>query len=337
MATPLTLARAWRILKEVDLEAIRQAAETPLRVRLLAESTADADDLALLLIAGHPPAADWLDTMDVAMAIEYEQVARASSGRALVDPPDLLLVVSRVPASPSLDAALRPWRDRKTRMVNVNLASTEPHGRVTRQGRWARVAVDRLEPAAADPISEAILSVVDDDERLALGRQFPMLRACLFDQLTGETARANAGYAFSSGLAEAVPLLTVPLNIGDTVVLTKNQLVMAYRLALAAGKQGSPRHLLTEILGVLGGGLLFRQLARQLVGLIPVLGIVPKVAVAYGGTWAIGRAVALWAEKGETLTRARMRQLLDEGMSRGRSVAASLKRTEKSGGPQKSV
>jgi hypothetical protein len=45
---------------------------------------------------------------------------------------------------------------------------------------------------------------------------------------------------------------------------------------------------------MLGGGLVFRQLARQLVGLIPVVGIVPKVAVAYGGTCMIGRAVVLW-------------------------------------------
>ena len=44
------------------------------------------------------------------------------------------------------------------------------------------------------------------------------------------------------------------------------------------------------------------QVARQLVGLIPVVGIAPKVAVAYGGTWAIGQAVVLWATTGQALT-----------------------------------
>jgi hypothetical protein len=57
------------------------------------------------------------------------------------------------------------------------------------------------------------------------------------------------------------------------------------------------------------------------VGLIPFIGIVPKVAVAYGGTWAIGRAVGLWATEGQLLTSARLRQLSREGFARGREVA----------------
>ena len=54
---------------------------------------------------------------------------------------------------------------------------------------------------------------------------------------------------------------------------------MSYRIALASGKKGTPRELVGEVLGVIGGGFLFRQGARQLVGLIPVAGIAPKVAV----------------------------------------------------------
>jgi hypothetical protein len=72
--------------------------------------------------------------------------------------------------------------------------------------------------------------------------------------------------------------------------------------------------------------LLFRQAARQLVGLLPVIGLVPKVAVAYGGTWAIGRAVVLWATGGGAVTRARLRELSREGLARGREVARSFRR-----------
>jgi uncharacterized protein (DUF697 family) len=107
-------------------------------------------------------------------------------------------------------------------------------------------------------------------------------------------------------------------------VLTKNQLVMSYRLAIAAGKDGEPRAMIGEILGVLGGGLLFRQLARQLVGLIPVVGLVPKVAIAYGGTWAIGRAIVLWATEGREVSQDLVRSLSNEGLQRGRAVAARL-------------
>ena len=44
------------------------------------------------------------------------------------------------------------------------------------------------------------------------------------------------------------------------------------------------------------------RLARQLVGLRPVIGLVPKVAVAYGGTWAIGKAVGRLGDGGRRLT-----------------------------------
>ena len=102
------------------------------------------------------------------------------------------------------------------------------------------------------------------------------------------------------------------------IVLTKNQLLMGYRLVLASGRDGEPKKLIGEILGMLGGGLVFRQLARQLVGLIPVVGIIPKVAVAYGGTWAIGRAVVLWVTEGRTASAETLRTLSREGLLRGR-------------------
>jgi hypothetical protein len=57
-----------------------------------------------------------------------------------------------------------------------------------------------------------------------------------------------------------------------------------------------------------------------------VLGIVPKVAVAYGGTWAIGRAVVLWATEGHKVTGDRLKQLSREGLARGREVARAMKR-----------
>jgi uncharacterized protein (DUF697 family) len=116
----------------------------------------------------------------------------------------------------------------------------------------------------------------------------------------------------------------VPLNLGDMVVLTKNQLMMSYRLVLAAGRDGEPRKLIGEILSVLGGGFLFRQAARQLVGLIPVAGLVPKVAIAYGGTWAIGRAVVAWTTEGREITSDFVRSMSIEGLERGRSVASRL-------------
>src|SRR5439155_1751921 len=65
-------------------------------------------------------------------------------------------------------------------------------------------------------------------------------------------------------------------------------------------------------------------LARQLVGLIPVAGIVPKVAVAYAGTLAIGRAVVAWAAYGQALEPGTVRRLYRQALSHGKDVARAL-------------
>ena len=317
----LALRRVWEIIKEVDLEAIRRQAETPLRVAIVAESAAEADDLAVLLAAGDPKAAAWLQPMDADLA---SRLAGTEAGAAVVEGPDLVVLLTREKPAAAMSAVKQAWHDRRTPLLEV-VPGVEPSSPVRPQPHHARVALGTAATNRADRLAEALFAIVEPDRRLALARQFPALRPCAFSTLIEETSRANAGYAFSTGLAEVVPVLGIPMTIGDIIVLTKNQLLMGYRIALAAGLSGRPRDLLTEILGVLGGGLLFRQVARQLVGLVPVIGIVPKVAVAYGGTWAIGRAVTLWATGGGRVTRERLRQLSHEGLRRGRSVAEGMK------------
>ncbi len=325
MANPLTLARVWRILKEVDLDAIRREAETPVRVLVVGDTTTDADALAVLLAEDQPDPTPWLTSVDAALA--REGIGNLLPGNKVPGTFDLVLLVSRGPQlSNEMTVVRQAWVDRGVSLVTVALESGERPGKVRTEAKRARVSVDRLDARSMDAVAAAIFHVVTPDQRIALARELPGLRACVFEALVSETAKANAGYAFSTGLAEVIPLLDIPLNIGDVIVLTKNQLVMGYRIALAAGKEGRARDLIGEIVGVLGGGLIFRQIARQLIGLVPVIGIVPKVAVAYGGTWAIGRAVTLWATEGEKLTAGRLRELSREGLARGREMARGLKR-----------
>jgi uncharacterized protein (DUF697 family) len=191
---------------------------------------------------------------------------------------------------------------------------------------YALVIVDPDQPVdagVADAVA-ALAHALPEQDRLAFARELPVFRPAVADIIIEETARANASFAFTSGLAETVPVLTAPLNLGDMVVLTKNQLVMGYRLVLASGRDGEPKTLIGELLGVIGGGLLFRQMARQLVGLIPIAGILPKVAIAYGGTWAVGRAVLFWVTEGRPATSEAVRSFSKEGLERGRAVAKEI-------------
>jgi uncharacterized protein (DUF697 family) len=325
MPSVLALSRVWQIIKEVDLEAIRRQAEAPVRVAVVAETAAGADDLAVLLASGAPESSAWLTAMDAGLASDVSGVAPDDP---VVDGPDVVvLVMAGDRAAPAMNAVRQAWLKRRTPLVEVVLGG-RPGGVERLDSNRARVALDLARPEQVGTLAEALFAVVGPDRRLALARQFPALRPCAFSTLIDETSKANAGYAFSTGIAEIVPVLGIPMAIGDVVVLTKNQLVMGYRIALAAGKSGRPRDLVGEIIGVLGGGLLFRQVARQLIGLVPVIGIVPKVAVAYGGTWAIGRAVTLWATGGGRVTAARLRQLSREGLRRGQSVAREMGRAE---------
>ena len=137
--------------------------------------------------------------------------------------------------------------------------------------------------------------------RLPFARRLPPLRPAALNMLIQETSQVNASYSFTTGLGETVPGLNFVLGAGDAIVLTKNQLMMAYKIALVSGKTGSPQQLLGEIVGVLGGGFLFRQLARQMSGLIPV-----------------------WATEGQKITPELMSGHYREALQQGRKAAQRI-------------
>ena len=288
----LKFANVWRVIKEVDLDAIRREAQLPF-------------DLA---IVGEP--------------------ALAELARATLSPGGARAPHRFVRVNPPAGATITP-----TAVLVVTAPGARPHqvddALAQLGGSRLPYALAVIDPTTAvePPLAQAaatILGQLGDADRLAFAHQIPLFRPAYFERVIEETARANASFAFTSGLAEVVPILSLPLNLGDMVVLTKNQLLMAYRLALAAGRDGEPRKLVGELLGVIGGGLLFRQMARQLVGLIPVVGIIPKVAVSYGGTFAVGRAVVLWLTTGRTATADALRGFSREGFERGRAVATDI-------------
>jgi len=280
----------------------------------VAAALEDAQKLAELLAAPHG-SHPWIRTMD-------QEEGRRVAGAATFD---LAVVVSRE-AEPggTLASTAEMLRAAKVPVVTVVCGSTRPFDALARPGEGSRAAIPDLDEERLPAVVQAVLASVPPHKALALARHLPTLRPQLIKELIEDTAKANAIYALTTGLAEVVPVLDVPLNLADIVVLTKNQLVMSYKIALASGKSGSPRHMIGEVLGVVGGAFLFRQGARQLIGLIPLAGIAPKVVVAYAGTQAIGRAVAVWAAEGRKLSRSTVQRLYREARGRGRHVADSL-------------
>jgi uncharacterized protein (DUF697 family)/ribosomal protein L40E len=161
-------------------------------------------------------------------------------------------------------------------------------------------------------------------QQIALGRQFPLFRLTIARQLINETCLSNAAYSFSTGLAEIVPVLDLPLNVTDLVVLTKSQAFLAYRLGLLLGFSTRWQDYVTEFGSVIGSGFVWRQIARSLIGLIPAWGIIPKVVVAYSGTYVVGNAILGWYLTGRKLSPKQMRALSVQAITRGKEYARKL-------------
>lgn len=158
---------------------------------------------------------------------------------------------------------------------------------------------------------------------LALGRAYPGLRQVVCYRLIQDTCTTNAVYAAGTGLASMVPGIGIPFAVADIVILTKNQVMMAYKIALVMGETGSLREVLPEMASVVGAGFMWRQIARELAVLIP-LGVVLKTAIAYAGTYVTGHAMYHWYATGEKLTRQDLKILFQEAYHRGQLAAAEL-------------
>ena len=308
LSRPFRAARLLSLVREIDLGAIKDEAER----RFSLELTGDAGlttKLAELLSA----------TPGRSGIHPYLTVTLQLAGAAV----DLRLHVQRGYASPP---ALQPQVPTLSVCVLEGTETPQQVGaELPHPGEAGRVVLDNLNAQTVQNVLvPQILRTLPPALHLAVGRQLPAFRPAVIRGLVEEASRANALYAASTGVAEIVPVLNLPLNVADTVVLSKNQLVMAYKVALAAGKTGRPQELIGEIVGVLGGGLLFRQVARGLVGLIPVWGIVPKVAVAYAGTQVVGTATSFWATEGRTASAVEVRELYAGALTKGRQVAERL-------------
>ncbi len=177
-------------------------------------------------------------------------------------------------------------------------------------------------------LSELLVKSIPS-RQTALARAFPALRPHLLKRLVEDVSWQNATYILMSGIGEMVPVLNISVDMADMLILTKNQAIMAYRIALGMGEEGSAEDVLPELLSVVGSGFLWRQAARQLIGLIPGWGVVPQVLVAYAGTYATGMAVYQWYATGRKLSKKEMRGLYKQAMARGKLLLPKIKASVK--------
>ena len=139
----------------------------------------------------------------------------------------------------------------------------------------------------------------------------------------------NAQFAALSSLPANLPLIGGLVgDVADVLVLTKNQLLLLFKLAGLYGRDLElGRQLIVEVLPVVGGAFVWRSAARALVGLLPpLLGVVPKTIVAFTGTYIVGETARYYFRFGRKPPPEVVVELRAEAARLARTTLARLQR-----------
>jgi hypothetical protein len=170
----------------------------------------------------------------------------------------------------------------------------------------------------------------NDDIASALGRAYPAFRAPAAERIVQSIARENALFSVATALPDVIPnFVELPWALGefasDTAFLTANQIRMAFLLAAACDRPVGFAHQKAELVGIAAGAFGWRAIARELTGKIPFGGgLIPKGAIAYAVTYAIGKGLEQLYHAGAPYSRAERREIYQQAYERGREVAGSF-------------
>jgi hypothetical protein len=226
-----------------------------------------------------------------------EQAARATT---TVATPDVLNGLRVGPAPYDAVLLLDPTPDIRQHPVVRQIVSdqrqtavlavmTQP-GTAVDPGIPSIVVPDPTNPQSLHTVRARLVSMLHPDRRLAWGRAFAGFCQPITDLLIEQTARANAQFAIMADITARIPMFgNIAATSADFLVLTKNQLILAYQLAAINGRDLSDQKIvLMNAAPYLVAGLGWRELSHRAVRLIPGASWVPKGVIAYGGTVAAG-------------------------------------------------
>ena len=278
------------VLREVSIEDLREQAETPPR----------------LLIVGPSPD----ETRSLSGAIAGEEGETSTILRTVEDPLESL--------------------DRVDAAIVWDPDGTGASSRVAQALRFESppIPVIRFEGISADQTWAVDRARTDIVKRLperapALGRHLAAFRPAAAKQIIDETAGANAQFSLVSNIPTLIPVIgSIAAAGADFIVLTKNQVMMLYKLAAVYGRNlHDQRGILQEVLPVVGAGLAWRTIAREAASLLPfAAGTIPKVAIAYMGTIVVGRAADFYYRTGLRPSGEQMDQFRQQALGRLRHL-----------------
>jgi len=144
------------------------------------------------------------------------------------------------------------------------------------------------------------------------------------------TAQENALFSVLTALPNVVPsFLELPWAMGefasDTAFLTMNQVRMAFLIAAANDHAIGYDEQKVELGTIVAGAFGWRALARNLVGKIPLGGgLIPKAAIAYAGTYVVGKGLDKLHRTGNGFDKKERRALYDAAVEKGKTVVGHI-------------
>lgn len=315
-------------LRELDVNAIREESEQDVVITCFGPAKL-FDTVTALLSQDTYRDADWPGGArygPVGSLPLFPQQTDASMQRIDML---LLLVDARRPLPRAANAALDEFRRTSLPFLIVVLHGDELPASSTNDaqplfGSDTTALPDPAAPEAAAQLAEALLARLPAELHLAAARRLPALRPIVARTMIEGVSFSNGTYALISGVGEQFPVLNLTIAATDMLLLTKNQALMTYKLALAHGAPPDITTCLRELVSVVGMGYIWRQAARTLVGLLPLVGIPAKVGVAYAGTYTVGTAAWRWFARGELVSRERIERTVQEGQQQARRMLGEM-------------
>lgn len=165
---------------------------------------------------------------------------------------------------------------------------------------------------------------------LPLARRFFPFRKPASQRIVRDVAQENALFCLATALPDVVPsIFSLPWAVGeyssDAIFLTVNQIRMAFLLAAASDRPLGYREQKAEIASIAASSFGWRALARELAGKIPLGGgLVPKAAIAWAGTFALGLSMERLYRLGYGFSREERVAVYKEAFQHGKEVAGLL-------------
>ncbi|MGI9149272.1 MAG: hypothetical protein ACR2IK_22445 [Chloroflexota bacterium] len=308
------LAQFWKLTRELDIQGLRESFDRVASVRVLGSEPAIAQRVARLI------------EPDDALGGE---VSGGVLGETSRERADLYVVAIAGALQPEARRVLSDLTVGATPLVLVQ--SDNASGILVvgiPEDRIVTLAVTTADDAARERLFRALV-LAAPEVMLSAGRRHPLLRQAVAEHLIRDTARVNAQFAAISSLPASLPIVGGLIgDMADVVVLTKNQVLLLFKLAGLYGRDLTlGRQLIAEVLPVVGGAFMWRTTARALVGLLPsLLGLLPKTLVAYSGTYVVGQMARYYYQYGRRPAPEIVRELRQEGTRLARETLSRLKR-----------